>query len=103
MKKYWPHPFWLLTLWLALELPRLALAQGPGDLDTTFSGDGLVTSFLNDFSGAEGLVLQPNGQIVVAGFKGDPFSANFALARYRSNGTLDPSFAGDGKLTTNFD
>src|SRR5262245_60750040 len=103
MKKYWPYPFWLLlTLWLALGLPGLALAQGPGDLDTTFSSDGWVTSFLNDFSSAEALLLQPNGRIVVAGFKGDPFTSNFALARYRSNGTLDPSFAGNGKLTTDF-
>jgi uncharacterized delta-60 repeat protein len=27
---------------------------------------------------------------------------NFALARYNSDGTLDPSFGGDGKVTTDF-
>ncbi len=29
-------------------------------------------------------------------------NSDFALARYNSNGTLDNSFDGDGKLTTDF-
>ena len=29
-------------------------------------------------------------------------TGDFALARYNPNGTLDPSFSGDGKQTTNF-
>ena len=31
-----------------------------------------------------------------------PASASFTLARYNPNGSLDPSFSGDGKQTTKF-
>ena len=45
---------------------------------------------------ANGVALQTDGKIVaVGGSDGD-----FALARYNSNGSLDPSFSGDGKQTT---
>ncbi len=79
-----------------------------GSLDTTFDGDGMLTT---DFGGlndrAVGLVIQPNGRIVVAGYAdsvGDAFGDNsdFALVRYNSNGSLDTTFDGDGKLATDF-
>ena len=31
-----------------------------------------------------------------------PASAQFALARYRQDGSLDPAFDGDGKVVTDF-
>jgi len=55
-----------------------------GDLDRAFGNGGIVTHNL----GMGGFALQPNGKIVVAGGSG-------LLARYRPNGSLDPSF-GDG-------
>ncbi|MCJ7509854.1 MAG: peptidoglycan DD-metalloendopeptidase family protein [Dehalococcoidia bacterium] len=72
----------------------------PGDLDTTFDGDGIVTT---DISGntdiAEALVLQPDGKIVAAGECAVyPFA--FCLARYNANGSLDAGFDGDGMVTT---
>jgi uncharacterized delta-60 repeat protein len=71
-----------------------------GSLDTVFDGDGRVTT---DFTGladvASGLALQPNGFVVAAGRTGD---GSFALARYRRDGTLDTSFDGDGRVTTDF-
>jgi uncharacterized delta-60 repeat protein len=70
-----------------------------GTLDTSFSGDGKQTT---DFAGtddADGVALQGDGKIVVAGADG---GSSFALARYNANGTLDASFSGDGKLTTDF-
>ncbi len=75
-------------------------------LDTTFSGDGKqTTDFGGDFDGAYGVALQGDGRIVAAGFAGSfgrgP-ADDFALARYNFDGSLDPSFSGDGKLTTNF-
>jgi Domain of unknown function (DUF5122) beta-propeller len=45
-----------------------------------------------------GVALQANGRIVAVEDNG----ANFALARYDPNGSLDPSFSGDGKQTTDF-
>jgi uncharacterized delta-60 repeat protein len=71
-----------------------------GSLDPVFDGDGRVST---DFSGfadvATALVVQPNGFVVAAGRAGN---GSFALARYRRDGTLDPSFDGDGKVTTDF-
>jgi uncharacterized delta-60 repeat protein len=77
----------------------------PGDLDRTFSGDGRVrTNFTADDDAASGLAIQSNGKIVVAGWAGwtYPRRPNFALARYKPDGTLDRIFGGDGKVTTRF-
>jgi uncharacterized delta-60 repeat protein len=59
-----------------------------GALDTTFSGDGLVTTPDPQFSFALGLALQPDGRLVLAGatLSGAAGFADFdfALARYES-------------------
>jgi uncharacterized delta-60 repeat protein len=81
-----------------------AAAAQPGDLDTTFSGDGRATA---DF-GARGdfvaaVAVQADGKIVVAGTSAwDTRDPKFALARFNPDGTLDATFSGDGKVTTNF-
>ena len=86
----------LVALSVAGSLAPAAWA-GAGDLDPSFSGDGKLTT---DFGvgGASGVALQGDGKIVVAGDSG----GDFALARYNPDGSLDPSFAGDGMLTTDF-
>ena len=71
-----------------------------GSLDPTF---GFQTTSFRDSNGANAVAIQPNGKIVVAGdTTSDIFRApyNYALARYNTNGTLDPSFSGDGKQAT---
>jgi uncharacterized delta-60 repeat protein len=74
-----------------------------GSLDTTFDGDGKVTTdFARYEDGGAALLLQPDGKIVVAGYATVAGNYDFAVARYNSNGSLDTSFDGDGKLTTNF-
>src|SRR5215204_1986697 len=81
----------------------LARYNPPGALDPTFSGDGKQTT---DFGGEPGIdvatavAMQTDGKIVAVG-RGGP-GGSFALARYKPNGSLDPTFSGDGKLTTNF-
>jgi uncharacterized delta-60 repeat protein len=75
-----------------------------GSLDSTFSGDGVsVTRFTRRHDSVQGIAIQPDGGIVAAGFAGylgsDP---SFALARYDTDGTLDTTFSGDGKHTTQF-
>lgn len=76
----------------------------PGDLDSSFSGDGKVTtSFRAGPSEVHGLVIQSDGKIVAAGVANRDFGdSRFALARYKSNGSLDGTFSHDGKVTTNF-
>ncbi|HEX7997047.1 MAG TPA: FG-GAP-like repeat-containing protein [Pyrinomonadaceae bacterium] len=82
----------------------LARYTASGLLDTTFDGDGKVTT---QFSGAsqeavEAVVIQSDGKIIVAGYMSNGADADFALVRYNSNGSRDTSFDGDGLLTTQF-
>ena len=42
---------------------------------------------------AQGMVIQPDGRIVVAG---QGFRGGFSLVRYTADGNLDPGFAGGG-------
>src|SRR6266536_3561095 len=91
----------LVALSLAVAGPASA---APGDLDTTFSGDGKVTTnFTPKAEWAIDLAIQADGKIVAAGVAGFGGSnAKFALARYNTNGSLDAKFSGDGKVTTDF-
>jgi uncharacterized delta-60 repeat protein len=82
-----------LTLALAL-LPAVALAA-PGDLDGSFGGDGVVAldwGGVDDF--ANGVVVQPDGRIVVPGSGGT--GENFIVARVGPDGSPDPGFSGNG-------
>jgi uncharacterized delta-60 repeat protein len=66
--------------------------EADGDLDPTFSGDGTTDSSAQGPGGefsARGSALQPDGRLVLAG-------ADLDLARFDTNGSLDPSFSGDG-------
>ncbi|MEU9144282.1 calcium-binding protein [Streptomyces sp. NPDC048349] len=74
----------------------LARYHATGGLDTSFDGDGKVTTGFG--AGAEGVALQPDGKIVTAGASGN----SFALARFTANGAWDTTFDGDGRLTTSF-
>jgi uncharacterized delta-60 repeat protein len=76
----------------------LARYNPDGSLDASFSGDGRQTTNLGGNDGANAVALQSNGKIIVAGSDGD----NFALARYNANGSLDTTFSGDGRQTTDF-
>ena len=77
----------------------------PGDLDPTFGSGGKVTTSFKGNDDAQTLTIQPDGKIIVAGFAGvgsDFASLDFALARYRPDGTLDGTFGLGGKVTTDF-
>ena len=81
----------------------LARYNPNGSLDTSFSGDGKQTTDFGGFSGASGVALQGDGKIVAVGDAGGGTTGfDFALARYNPNGSLDTSFSGDGKQTTDF-
>ena len=83
----------------------LARYNADGSLDTTFDGDGKVTTSFFGFEDiAYSLAVQAGGKIVVAGSSQDPYTGivHFALARYNADGSLDTTFDGDGKVTTSF-
>jgi serralysin len=88
---------------------RFALARySPnGRLDTSFGGDGKVTTdFTHLHDDAGDVSIQQDEKILVGGQAGYRLNraanSRFALARYNINGSLDLSFSGDGKLSTNF-
>src|SRR5436190_1560258 len=71
-----------------------------GTLDTSFDGDGRVTTSIGDGASAQAVVVQPDGKILAVGSTADGASARFALARYSQNGSLDQSFGLSGKVIT---
>jgi uncharacterized delta-60 repeat protein len=90
---------------VGMSAGRFALAryETDGDLDPKFSGNGKVrTDFTSGADRAGGVVIQENGKIVAAGIANIGLDATFALARYTTDGSLDTSFGGDGKVTTDF-
>ncbi len=80
----------------------LARYNPNGSLDTSFSGDGKQTTDFGGSATGDGVALQGGRQ----DRRGRPRAAaagnDFALARYNPNGSLDTSFSGDGKQTTDF-
>jgi uncharacterized delta-60 repeat protein len=92
-------------LWPALAIALLATVLAPtlahaaaGDLDPSFGGDGRVTTAFGGFAEVYGVAIDSQGRIVASGRD----SAGFALARYKANGALDPSFSFNGKVRTAF-
>ncbi|MBC7449594.1 MAG: hypothetical protein H7330_16195 [Hymenobacteraceae bacterium] len=73
-----------------------------GALDATFGTNGVVlTDFNGDRDEARGVLIQPDGKIVVVGESVLPNQGSrVALARYLPTGALDLSFDTDGKVTT---
>jgi uncharacterized delta-60 repeat protein len=78
-----------------------------GSLDASFGTGGKVTT---DFAGstdeAAGVIVQPDGRIIVVGQSsfvnadGLTGGTDFAVARYLPDGSLDADFGSGGKLTT---
>lgn len=70
-------------------------------LDTTFAGDGTLTTNFGASEQAFGVARRGDGKIVVGGKKCSGGPCVMAAARYNDNGTLDTMFSGDGKQTVN--
>jgi uncharacterized delta-60 repeat protein len=87
--------FWLAALaGLVLATPAQA---APSDVDPTFGENGVVYTKFSDedpsAARAEGVAVQPDGKVVVVGSGG----GGMAVARLARDGSLDPSFTGDGQ------
>ncbi|MDH3379700.1 MAG: hypothetical protein OEQ39_22475 [Gammaproteobacteria bacterium] len=82
---------------LAFLFQSIAWAA-PGDLDTSFDNDGIVTTDVAGGDDARAVALQPDGKILVAGTSGSLFS----LVRYNPDGSLDTGFGNNGTVITSF-
>ena len=96
-----------LAFALALALVVLSVVPSfvtaaPGDLDTSFGGDGTVLAQFDQPAGANAVVAQPDGSIVAAGTYSEAQFAQFALARWLADGTPDPGFSDDGQFNRQF-
>lgn len=92
---------WASPSWGADADFALARYNPDGSYDTAFGDQGKV---LTDFGGSDdllnGMALAPDGKIVAVGFTSDKKS--WEVARYNSDGSLDPTFGSGGKVTTKF-
>lgn len=76
----------------------LARYNRDGSPDGSFGIDGKVTTDFGRAESAGGVAVQADGKIVAAGVSFGPGGTKFALARYRRNGSPDPSFGDKGKV-----
>jgi uncharacterized delta-60 repeat protein len=76
-----------------------------GSLDATFGNAGKATTdFGHTADTANGMTLDPQGRIILAGAsaRGYPTYHDFAVARFTSQGALDTSFGTGGEVLTDF-
>jgi uncharacterized delta-60 repeat protein len=80
----------------------LACFKANGSLDTSFNGTGKVTTDFGGDGNAEGrsVAVQTDGKIVVAGYATAGGVEKFAVERYKTDGALDTSFGGTGRVLT---
>ena len=91
-----------LLVFAQLAWSGAAWAQS-GALDTSFGSGGKVTTdFARKADLVQGVVVQADGKIVAAGWATVGGAYRFGLARYLTNGTLDPNFGTGGKVTTSW-
>ena len=76
----------------------------PGDLDPSFSQDGMQVTRIAASDSGNDVALQADGKIVVVGgsYAGAGGTTRFALTRFMRDGSLDSSFDGDGRVTSDF-
>lgn len=78
--------------------------KNDGSLDASFDGGGKVTTPIStDQNGRDDpseIAIQTDGKIVASGFSDNFSGTDFSVVRYNTNGSLDTSFNGTGKILT---
>src|SRR3954467_2720477 len=84
---------------------KIALARynPDGSLDATFGNGGKVVTVATVRESANGLLILPDGKIMISGSIDLPTShdTSFALLRFNSDGSVDSTFGNGGIVTTN--
>lgn len=96
----------LIVMVLSITLlTNILVSAADSDLDSSFDGDGILTTDHAEFEQINDIVIQPDGKIVVAGHSGifhGFFQQSFEImvARYNIDGSLDSTFGSGGIVTT---
>lgn len=79
-------------------------AQKRGDLDTSWGNGGIATTAFPaaEFATTRDSIVQADGKVIVVGTVGDNDYSTFAIARFTTDGNLDPTFSGDGMIQVGF-
>ena len=88
--------YFIAALALLLSLHGLTAYAAWGDLDTSFGFQGAAVDPITGYM-PRGILIQPDGKILVAGYRSSVFGGTaFFLRRYLSNGSLDTHFGTQG-------
>jgi uncharacterized delta-60 repeat protein len=79
----------------------VARYNADGTLDPTFSSDGVVKTAIGDESEGNGVVVQSDGRILVAGQSVNNGNPDFLLVRYNSDGSMGMAIDFDGTPVDN--
>src|SRR6187401_24563 len=76
-----------------------------GNLDESFSDDGLNTTEVGVTGFCKAVAVQQDNKIVLGGYAINPLNGTneFVLVRYRTDGVIDSTFDHDGIVKTNMD
>jgi len=86
-----------ILLLAAFASPLLAHAQNPGDLDTTFSGDGKLV--LGQYTACGVIGVQPDLKILIVASFVDSSGNHYRIIRLTEDGGIDSTFANNGVLS----
>lgn len=76
--------------------------ESNGNIDHSFGNNGIVTTNCKDYDIAKAGIIQPDGKILLTGYAGTDSTADFAIVRYKTDGTLDSLFGDNGIVQTDF-
>lgn len=74
--------------------------ESNGEVDHSFGNDGIVLTSIQDWNEAKTGVIQPDGKIILGGYARTDTTADFAMVRYKEDGTIDSLFGNDGIVQT---
>jgi uncharacterized delta-60 repeat protein len=111
------HANWISNRSLAFDRGRIVVAgdygrhkvfalarnKPDGHVDHSFDRDEATTDFGDPHASANWVTVDSDRRPVAVGYtQSDAGDADFALARFKWDGPLDPSFGAGGKVTTDF-
>jgi uncharacterized delta-60 repeat protein len=83
------------------QIAAFARYNTDGSLDTSFSADGIETVSVGNYVDIAAVALEPDGKIVAVGVtNADNVDGGWVILRLDADGSLDPTFSGDGVETT---